>query len=126
MISDSACGGTQFVRRKGQEVRQLAGKKRKRFTTIGLTGLDGKPAMCIVIFTGVERNLHMESGIDSLQLSQDDNDHDVDVSVDDDAPNPNQEEDGLSYFCSQYGEGNLFPGGPECDFNNKKIPTMIR
>ena len=47
----------------------MAGKKGKKYTTIGLTGLDGKPAMCVVIFAGVERNLQMESGVDTSLIS---------------------------------------------------------
>ena len=120
MMNDSASGGKKFVGRKGQEVRQNAGKKGKRYTTIGLTGLDGKPAMCIVIFAGVERNLHMESGIDTTILQGTDNNNDDSTPID------SQQEEDLAYFRSQYGEGKMFPGGPVCDFNNKEVPTMIR
>ena len=128
MMNDSASGGKKFVGRKGQEVRQMAGKKGKRYTTIGLTGLDGKPAMCIVIFAGVERNLQMESGVDTSVVDRDSNADayadDADAADDDDTLT--QEEEDLAYFRSNYGEGKLFPGGPVCQFNNKEVPTMIR
>ena len=54
MVNDSAAGGVSYVGRKGTEIRSVAGKKGKRYTTIGLTALNGDPVMCVVIFAGTE------------------------------------------------------------------------
>ena len=65
MMKDGAAAGEKYIGKKGQSVRRPAGKKAKKYTTIGLTGLDGNAAMCIVIFAGVERNVLMETGVDT-------------------------------------------------------------
>ena len=114
MMKDGAAGGEKYIGRKGQAVKRPAGKKAKKYTTIGLTGLDGNAAMCIVIFSGVERNLLMESGVDT-SLFGDGKDLDLD-SV----------QDNLEFFRKNYGEGKIFPGGPTCEYNGKVIPCMIR
>lgn len=99
MVNDSAAAGVSYVGRKGDEIRSIAGKKGKRYTTIGLTALNGEPVMCIVIFAGSEWNLHMETGIDTALASSE---HNADLDAD---------EDDVEYFKKHYGEGNLFPGG---------------
>lgn len=99
MVNDSAAGGVSYVGRKGTEIRSVAGKKGKRYTTIGLTALNGDPVMCVVIFAGKERNLHMETGIDTDLASSQDN-ADINADLND-----------LEYFKKHYGEGNMFPGG---------------
>jgi hypothetical protein len=38
----------------------------------------------------------------------------------------NNIEDNLQFFRDNYGENKLFPGGPMCEYNGKKVPCMIR
>ena len=114
MISDGAAGGEKYIGRKGQEVKRPAGKKEKKYTTIGLTGLDGKPAMCIIIFAGKQRNILMETGVDT-SLFRNPGDLDLESELDD-----------LHFFNENYGDGKLFPGGPTCLFKGKEIPCMVR
>ena len=40
--------------------------KDKHFTLMGLTSLDGKPVMCVLIITGKRANAMTELGIDPL------------------------------------------------------------
>jgi hypothetical protein len=114
MVSDGAAAGEKYIDKKGQSVRCPAGKKRKKYTTIGLSGLDGKPAMCVVIFAGVERNILMETGVDTSKFG--DGSH-LDLQ--------NDKED-LDFFRENYGTDKIFPGGPTCQYNGKEIPCMIR
>jgi hypothetical protein len=51
-LHDSHVGGTRFVVGKFNEARQLATKKDKHFTCLGLTLLMGNPLMCVVIVEG--------------------------------------------------------------------------
>jgi hypothetical protein len=115
MISDGAAGGEKYVGRKGQEVKRPAGKKAKKYTTIGLTGLDGNPAMCILIFAGKQRNILMEAGVDTSLFHSDDASLDLEGVHDD-----------IQLFNDNYGEGKLFPGGPTCMYKGKEIPCMVR
>ena len=116
MIKDSAAHGTKYVgRNDGSEVRSHASKKAKKFTVLGVTALNGEAVMCVLIIQGKERNIFMESGIDttnSVYLSEDD----IEEKVSDD----------ISFFRENYGPGKLFPGGPVCKFMGKDIPTLIR
>ena len=73
MINDSAAAGISYVERKGTEIRTIVGKKGKRYTTIGLTALNGEPVVCIVIFAGTEWSLHIETGIDTEIASSEQN-----------------------------------------------------
>ena len=114
MMGDGAAGGEKYVGRKGQAVKRPAGKKAKKYTTIGLTGLDGKPAMCILIFAGVKRNILMETGVDTSLFGDGSN-----LDLDDDQAN-------LEFFNENYGKGKLFPGGPTCNYKDKTVPCMVR
>jgi hypothetical protein len=114
MMNDGNVCGEKFVGRKGQAVKRPAGKKAKKYTTIGLTGLDGKPAMCIIIFSGKKRNVFQETGVDTSLISELTSAGLVDP------------ENSLEFFEENFGEGKMFPGGPTCEYNEKKIPCMIR
>ena len=75
---------------------------------IGLTSLDGKPVMCVLIIQGKEPNLSVETGID-VTINPDGNPEDVD------------------FFFNNNGPGKYLPRGPVCNYRGKKnIPTMIR
>ena len=114
MMNDGAAAGEKYIGKKGQSLRRPAGKKRKKYTTIGLTGLDGNAAMCVVIFAGVERNVLMETGVDTSKFGDGSN-LDLDKIQED-----------LDFFRDNFGDGKLFPGGPTCKYNGKEVPCMIR
>ena len=76
--------------------------------------MDGNAAMCIIIFSGVELNLFMETGVDT-SLFSDGKYLDLDNI-----------QDNLEFFCQNYGDGKIFPGGPTCEYNAKGILCMIR
>lgn len=116
MLNDGAIGGTKFISRKGNIAKMNATKKSKRFTTLGLTNLCGDAIMCVIIFEGKERSIIQESGIDPFHPLYNEYEHD----------HHSTKESNFSFFEENYGPGNLFPGGPICEFEGKLIPCMIR
>ena len=113
MMNDGHLGGMKFLTRKGNTAIINATKKSKRYTVLGLTTLSGEALMCVVIFEGKDRNPVMESGIDMFHPKAKDFEGEI-------------TESNIEFFEENYGPGNLFPGGPVCEFEGKEIPTMIR
>ena len=72
--------------------------------------------MCVIIYEGKERNVFVKSGIDPSMHPL--YNHFDDCSVD--------EDNNFEFFENNYGKGRLFLGGPVCEIEGKKIPTMIR
>ena len=114
MLNDGHQGRTKYISCKGETAKINVTKKSKKFTMLGLTNLLGQPIMWRVIFEGKERNVMMESGIDPFH------------------PKYNEyirttySTSSYEDFVGNYGQGNLFPGGPVCEFEGHSIPTMIR
>ena len=106
MINDSYVGNMKFLSRPGQVPKINATKKSKKFTLLGLTSLSGKPILCVLIFQGVERNVYLESGIDTMHEKINDF-----IDADDEGKN--------DLFLNNSGPGKLFPGGPICVFKGK-------
>ena len=79
----------------------------KHFTMLGFTALDGNPVLCLIIIAGVQEKFEVECGID------------IDATPEGD---PSDDD----YFQKNRGKGNLFPMGPECLFNGKTVPCMVR
>ena len=71
------------------------------------TALNGEPVICLIIIAGVQEKWAVECGID------------VDVQPVGDPSDPD-------FFQNNMGKGKMFPLGPECTFNGKKVPTMVR
>ena len=113
MINDGHSGGTKYLSRKGDTPNINSTKKKKKFTVLGLTTLDGQPVMCVLIMEGKDHNVFVELGIDPFHPLYDQYQGDIASS-------------NFSIFEDNYGPGNLFPGGPVCNFEGKTIPTMIR
>ena len=79
----------------------------RHFTCLGFTDLTGEPVMCVVIVAGVTEAYEVEVGIDiTTEVIGDPLDED--------------------YFKINRGKGKMFPIGPECKFNGKSIPTLVR
>ena len=115
MMNDGFIGGKKFLCRTGDTAKMNATKKTRKFTLLGVTNMIGDPIMCVVIFEGKERNILMESGIDPMHPKCDSFDWD---SFD--------AENNYDIFMENFGTGKLFPGGPVCEFEGIKIPTMVR
>ena len=115
MMNDGFIGGKKFLTRKGDVAKMNATKKSRRFTLLGVTNLLGDPIMCVIIFEGKDRNILMESGIDPM--------HPLYDNFDGDCFDP---ENNYSFFLDNFGKEKLFPGEPECEFEGKSVPTMIR
>ena len=113
MLNDGHSGGAKYLARKGDTPKINSTKKKKKFTVLGLTTLNGTPLMCVVIFEGKERNVFVESGIDPFHPLYDSFEGDVASS-------------NFGTFEDNYGPGKLFPGGPVCTFEGTSIPTMVR
>ena len=107
MKGDGNAGGKKLCKEHGTISYERASTTDKRFTMIGLTSLDGKPVMCVLIIQGKEPNLLVETGID--------------VTI-----NPDGKPDDMDFFFNNSGEGKYFPGGPVCEYRGKKVPAMIR
>jgi hypothetical protein len=65
MVNDGHIGGAKYICEKGDEPKTPSSKKERHFTCLGLTALDGKPVMCIVIIDSKKENLMVRTGIDT-------------------------------------------------------------
>ena len=108
---DGDVGRETFICAQSDEPMQSTSNKNSHFTCLGLTTFDGKPVMCVVLLTGKKRDVSIETGIDT---SIDEVDMDV------------EEGKVFEYFEKNYGEGQIFPGGPTCTFNGKEVPCFVR
>ena len=101
-------GGALYACERGTNAQNKVQHSNTHFTLLGFTTLSGEPVLCLVIITGVQEALNVESGIDPFFTETYGETSDVD------------------YFDKNFGHGKLFPGGPICKFNNKEIPCMVR
>ena len=69
--------------------------------------LTGQPVMCLVIIAGAQEKWEVETSVD------------IDAVT---IGNPS----GPEFFIKNRDKGKMFPLGPECTFNGKKVPTMVR
>ena len=107
MKGDGHVGGQLFVCGRKEIPKKKISTRGKKFTMIGLTALTGEPVMCILIIEGKLPNGSIESGIDfTVTPTGDPNDSD--------------------FILKNSGPGKHFPGGPECQFRNKKVPALVR
>ena len=97
MKGDGNVGGQKQCMEQSTISCKKASHTDKRFTIIGLTSLDGKPVMCMLIIQGKEPNLSVETGID--------------VTI-----NPDGKAEDIEFFFYNNGEGKYFPGGPVCNY----------
>ena len=104
---DGAMGGELFLCEKGKTPQQKISTKDKHYTVLGLTNLEGKAVMCVVIFSGTKRAALTETGLD---LSAD-----VIGNMDD-----------RNFFENNNGTGKRFPGGPSCEYKGKTVPCLSR
>ena len=79
----------------------------RHFTCLGFTALTGEPVLCVVIVAGITETFEVEVGIDI------------------EAPMIGDPSD-TDFFQNNRGKGKMFPTGPECHFNGKTIPTLVR
>jgi hypothetical protein len=108
-LKDGHIGGTRYVVGKSKEARQLATKREKHFTCLGLTLLNGDPLMCVVIIEGKHRNLLVETGIDmeaSEQVME-------------------ENESQFDYFINNMGGNKKYPSGPSCTYQGIEVPCMV-
>ena len=110
---DNANGGQMYVCEAGTVPYESCSTKNCHFTCLGLTRLDGEALMCVVIIQGKKRDVMTESGIDWSALKDRD-----------DIPNiANGDE--AEFFQNNFGEGNLFPGGPSCYYKGINVPAFV-
>ena len=107
MTGDGHSSGQLFLTGSKQVPYQQVSTTEKRFTMIGLTGLDGTPVMCVLIIQGKKRNLSIETGIDITVQTK-------------------GEPAGKSFFFDNCGTGKYFPGPPSCNVNGKVVPALVR
>ena len=107
MKGDGNIGGQKLCTKQGTIPYKKASHTDKKFIIIGLTSLNGKPVMCVLIIQGKNPNLSIETCID-VTIKPDGNPKDID------------------FFFNNNGEGKYFPGGPVCNYCGKNIPTIIR
>ena len=68
--------------------------------------------MCNVIIAGSKHDLIVKCGIDWMKLN--------DVNMEEYDSKTNTE-----YVKNHYGDGNLLPGAPSCNFKGKKVPAFV-
>ena len=104
---DGHIAGAKYYCGRGWVPQNQSSSNDKHFTMLGFTALNGEAVMCLVIIAGVQEKWEVECGID------------VDVAPVGDPSDPD-------FFQKNMGKGKMFPLGPECTFNGKKVPTMVR
>ena len=104
---DGHVGGQKFMCEVGAIPQMKVSTKDKHFTLMGFTSLSGEAVMCLLILTGVNEKVEVETGIDLTAPTYGDYDDD-------------------DYFDQNCGKGKMFPMGPECTFKGKRIPCMVR
>ena len=109
---DNSNGGESYLCGVADQAYQSSATKNNHFTVLGVTSLDGKPVMCVVIIKGKKREILVESGLDWDMLD------DVDDSYLD-------SQSDIAFFEENFGDSKLFPGGPTCTFKGKKIPALV-
>ena len=67
---DGHKGEAKYVCEIGSIPQQKMSEKDKKFTVLGLTCLDGKPLMCVIIIKGKKENKLNKVGIDIFKLSE--------------------------------------------------------
>jgi len=104
---DGHIGGAKYYCGRGCVPQNQSSSNDKHFTMLGFTALSGQPVMCLLIIAGVQEKWEVETGIDTdaVQIG--------------DPGDPD-------FFVNNRGKGKMFPLGPECTFNGKKVPTMVR
>ena len=107
MTGDGHIGGEKYLCEKGVVAQLKAARADKHFTVLGVTLLNGIPLMCVVIFAGKKCEAKYELGVDPRA--------EVVGDLDDE-----------DFVVKNMGDGMLFPGGPTCTYNGKKIPCMCR
>ena len=107
MKSGGSVAGEKLLVTKGTEPQQRISTKDKHFTVLGLTALNGEPALCVIIFSGKQPNMDVESGIDIMA-------------------EVNGKYDDADFHMKNLGPGKMFPGGPTCTFNGVEVPCMCR
>ena len=104
---DGHVRGTKFCCEIGSIPQNKASHNDRHFTCLGFTALSGEPVLCVVIIAGINDSYEVEVGIDT------------------DAPIIGDPSDS-NYLEINRGVGKLFPCGPECKFNGKTIPALVR
>ena len=61
---DGKIGGERWLCSPGTISQRKISTKNEHYTTLGLTLLDGRPLMCMVIMTGENPKAEVETGID--------------------------------------------------------------
>ena len=115
---DNNYGNEMYVTGKNCKAYHLIATKYNHFTFIGVTLMDGRPLMCVVIVSGKYIDIPTRMGIDISLLPQ------LNVSLD------NIDENGISdeivdLLKNHCGEGKLFPGLPSCEINGINVPGYI-
>ena len=104
---DGHAGGAKYLCGRGGIPYQQSAMNDKHFTMLGFTALNGDPVLCLIIIAGVQEKFEVECGID------------IDAT-------PVGDPSDADYFEKNRGKGKLFPMGPECCFNSKAVPCMVR
>ena len=104
---DGKIGGERWLCSPGTIPQRKISTKNKHYTTLGLTLLDGRPLMCVVIMSGEHPKAEVETGIDVFAEAVGD--------VEDD-----------DYFEKNTGKGKKYPCGPTCDVRGVTVPCLVR
>ena len=96
-----------LITEKGKVPQRKASTQNRKFTMVGLTSFTGEPVMCVVIIEGKFLNGAIEAGVD-IQVQPDGDSSDED------------------FILRNSGEGKYFPGRPECVYQGKTVPALVR
>ena len=105
---DGHIGGQKYLFEQGMVPQiQASHSNKQHFTTLDFISLSGHPVLCLIIIAGVRELYKIETGIDIEGEA---------------AGHPSD----LDYFKKNRGKGKLYQMGPECLYNGKTIPCMVR
>ena len=111
--TDKRVGRELFLTGKHDEAYKSVSTRSNHFTVLGVTALDGRPVLCVVIMTGKQFELPVATGIDWEAINTT-LDYDIEEGKE------------IRFLRENRGDGNIFPEGPPvCDFNGTKIPSFV-
>ena len=102
---DGNVGGQLMLCERGKTPQLKISTRDKHYTMMGLTSINGKPVMCVVIFAGKCPNVLCETGLDLH------------------APTVGEPSD-PEFFEQNSVPGKRFPCGPTCEYLGNQVPCF--
>ena len=144
MSNDKLSNGNKRAHTKGWNVTIPGCTSNTHFTTMGITALTGKPVCAVVIIQkttslnflerfGFDMEVECKGDLsvfDTVKAAAEEiKNHNKNIS-----PEEKKRKLTMNDYCFEppldvleenMGKGNVFPGGPTCEYNGKQIPAFV-